>query len=236
MAVQIDVTGEIPRGDTQDMTDEVCGRLRQLNIRPERYCQDRTGNGIGVHDMIRRQWQKKVGTGNLQEDAPAPIYGITYGESPTEIKIAEEDTQTPKEMFVRVADELWYAGSKLFECDCVRIGRGVPSQALDELGSRLGGSSAGKGSKRTVESKADYKSRTGKGSPDMADSILLFLQMARTTTTGLIPKGRDTVATPAPRGPLFKSDEVQEEATNITGWGEFNMIESIKGYKPRPGG
>lgn len=228
MAVQIDVTGEIPRGDTQDMSDEICSRLRQLNVRPERYGHDKTGNGIGTHDIIRRQWQRKVGTGGLPEDAAAPICGVNYAESPTEVKIADEDTETPKEMFGIIADELWYAGAKLFECDCVRIGRGVPISTLDELGSRLGSSQRGKGRKRSVESKTAYKARTGKGSPDKADSLLLMLHVARLSTTGLIPKAKDTKATPLPRGPMFKSDEIQEESSNITGWGDFKLVESME--------
>lgn len=228
IALQIDAVGQIPRGDTQDMTDEVCGRLKQLNVRPERYGQDTTGNGIGTHDLIRRQWTKKVGTGNLPEDAAAPITGINYATSPTEIKIAEEDTETPKEMFDSIASELWYAAAKLFECDCIGIGRGVPLEAIEELVSRRGSSKAGKGRKRSVESKDSYKSRTGKSSPDFADSFLIAAHVARITTPGLIPKAKDTVTEPPQRGPLFKEPEIQETAANISGWGETLEVEAMR--------
>lgn len=228
MALQIDVVGAIPRGDTQDMTDEVSGRLKQLNVRPERYGQDTTGNGIGTHDLIRRQWTKKVGTGSLPEDAAAPITGINFASSPTEIRIAEEDTETPKEMFDTIVSELWYAGAKLFECDCVGIGRGVPMEAIEELAARRGSSKAGKGRKRSVESKDSYKSRTGKPSPDCADAILICLHVARITTTGLVPKARDTKTEPMPRGPLFKEQEIQESALSISGWGEVKQMEMME--------
>lgn len=228
MALQLDAVGPIPRGDTQDMGDEVSARLKQMNIRPERYGQDRTGNGIGTHDLIRRQWTKKVGTGNLPEDAAAPIHGIGFGDSPTEMKIAEEDTETPKEMFGIMADELWYAGAKLFECDCIRIGRGIPQEAIEQLCSRLGSSKVGKGRKRSAESKDAYKSRTGKGSPDKADAILITAHVCRITTPGLIPKARDTIATPPSRGPLFKEQEIQESAAQISGWGETLELETMR--------
>ncbi len=226
MALQLDAVGQIPRGDTQDMTDEVCSRLKQLNVRPERYGQDTTGNGIGTHDLIRRQWTKKVGTGGLPDDAAAPITGINYATGATEIKIAEEDTETPKEMFETVASELWYAAAKLFECDCIGIGRGVPSEAIEELVSRRGSSS--KGRKRAVESKDSYKGRTGKSSPDFADCALICIHVARITTPGLVPKAKDTVTEPIQRGPLFKEPEVQESAAQISGWGETLEIESMR--------
>lgn len=227
MAVQIDMAGQIPRGDTQDMTDEVCGRLKQLNIRPERYGQDTTGNGIGSHDLIRRQWQKKVGTGGLAEDAPAPITGINYASSPTEIKIADEDTETPKEMFDTIASELWYSAAKLFECDCVGIGRGVPQELIEELTARRGHSKVGKGRKRSVESKDSYKKRTGKSSPDLADAALVCLHVARITTAGLVPRAKDTVAEPQVRGRLFNEEEIQESALSISGWGSVQRLETM---------
>lgn len=227
MALQIDSVGPIPRGDTQDMTDEVSARLKQLNVKPERYGQDKTGNGIGTHDLIRRQWTTKVGTGGLPENAAAPIVGVGFGESPTEIKIAEEDTETPKEMFGIMADELWYGGAKLFECDCIRIGRGVPSEAIEQLVSRLGSSKIGKGRKRSVESKDSYKSRTGKGSPDKADSLLISLFVGRITTPGLIPKAKDTVSEKPIQGPRFNEPEVQESAVAMTGWGETMQLETM---------
>ncbi len=151
-----------------------------------------------------------------------------FGDSPTEIKIADEDTETPKEMFDIMASELWYAGAKLFECDCVRIGRGISAEAVEQLVSRLGSSKAGKGRKRSVESKDSYKQRTGKGSPDKADALLITLHVCRITTPGLIPKAKDTVAAPAPRGPLFKEQEIQETAANISGWGEIMEMDTMK--------
>jgi hypothetical protein len=43
----------------------------------------------------------------------AKIHGIEYGASPTEIKIVDEDTATPKEQFNIMATELWFAAALL---------------------------------------------------------------------------------------------------------------------------
>ncbi len=188
MAIQIDMDTILNRGDTQDLVNEGLDKLKHLGVKPEHYGIDRTGVGQGVYDISRRQWKEKVGG----TDELAPVIGIHFAESPSETKIADEDTETPLQMFDRVASELWFAAAKLFECDCIRIGRGVSSRALQELAGRCGGMKTGLGKKRSVEGKDVFKSRTGGKSPDCSDAILIMLHVARLSMPGLIPKAKDT--------------------------------------------
>jgi len=190
MAIQLDGVAILPRGDTQDLADEVMERMKQLNVKPEHLAIDKTGSGLGVHDVIRRQWKRKVdGTDSAE---PVEICGINYAQEPSEIKITDEDTQTPKEMFDRIASELWFSAAKLFEYDCVKLGRGVDAKTIEELAARRGGMKIGQGRRQSVESKDQYRSRTGENSPDRGDSALMCLFVARISTPGLVPKAKDT--------------------------------------------
>ena len=199
MCIQIDTVAIIPKvDDTQIMADEVMSRLRQLSVKPQHFAIDRSGVGKGVHDVVRRQWKMKVGFTDQLEEGVAPIYGVNYSESGTEVKVAEEDTEIPKDLYDGIKSELWYAGSRLIEYDVVRFGRGVDAKTFEELSSRKGSSKVGKGRKQCVEGKPEYKKRTGAGSPDRADATLLLIQVCRMATSNLIPKAKDTEVEAAP--------------------------------------
>lgn len=199
MAIQVDAVGVLDRGDTQDLSDQIMDRCKAMGVKSGRCGIDRTGVGQGVYDITKRQWEQKVGTTDGGANEQGHVLGINYAQSPTESKICDEDSDTPKEMYDRMATELYYATAKLVECDCVRFGRGVDRKALEELASRRGGMQAGLGRKLTIESKGDYKSRTGSSSPDRADSVTIVIQVARLTTPGLVPKAKDTSIPPPPR-------------------------------------
>lgn len=218
VAIQVDAVGILTRGDTQDLADEAMSRCAALRIPPENFAIDKTGPGRGVHDVMRRQWAQKVGP-LPNGEATAGIIGIEYAGSPTETKISEEDTNTPKDIYDRICSELWFAAGKLFEYDCVRLGRGVTAKTIEELGARRGGMKVGTGKKQSVESKPEYRARTGMPSPDCGDATLLMLHAARMTTPNLIPKAKDTKSeAPPPRDP----------------WGNFVLTSSnatMRGYE-----
>lgn len=209
-ACQIDAICILPRGDTQDLANEVLSRCAQLNISPERFGIDRTGTGIGVHDIICRQWREKAKTGDFGATR-APIYGINYAQSPTEVKVCEEDSQTPKDLYDRICSELWYAAAKLFEYGYVKVGRAVEPTVYEEWAARRGGSKVGQGKKQSVEGKDDYKSRTGKPSPDRADAANMLLHVMRCSNPDLVPKAKDT------------KEEKTEPSKKIEPWHGFEL-------------
>lgn len=214
MKVQVDGVGVLTRGDTQDLADAYMERAKHLNIHADGFGIDKTGVGLGVHDICRRQWAVKVGKGEGNEaeggsGEGAPIHGLNYAQSPTEVKICEEDSETPKQSYDRICSELYFAAAKLIEFDCVGFGRGVDAKTFSELSSRRGGMQVGLGRKLTLESKDAYKARTGENSPDRADSVTILLHVARLTTPGLIPRAKDT--TPV------------KEERRVAGWSGFNQ-------------
>lgn len=192
MAIQVDTVGVLQRGDTQDMANEAMERCRQLGVRPTGFGIDRTGIGQGIFDIIRRQWRQKVGTTSDNSIETGNIVGVHYSEKASEIKIAEEDSDTPRDNYDRMATELYFATAKLLEYDCVRFGKGVDTKTFDELCGRMGGMQVGLGRKLTLEGKDVYKARTGSNSPDRADAVTILIHVARVTTANLVPKAADT--------------------------------------------
>lgn len=190
--LQIDGVGILARGDTQDLADQLFSRIQILKIKPENFAIDRTGAGQGVHDIMRRQWRVKVDN-KKGEDAGdiVDICGIHFAESPSDVKIASEDTTTPKDDFDRIATELWYAAAKYFELDAIRINKGVDGKTMEELSARRGGASTKTSRRRSVEGKDAYKAR-GHASPDRADAVTMVIHVARTRDPNLLPKLADT--------------------------------------------
>lgn len=191
MRLQIDTVGILPRGDTQDLSDEIMSRLKELDVAPNHFAIDRTGNGQGVHDSIRRQWSAKVvGVANPRSAEAVAIMGIHYSEKATDVPVCEEDTKTPLELYDGIRSEIWYATGRFFEYGYIKVGAGVDSETIQELVERKGGSPNGKGRLLQVESKDLYKSR-GKKSPDRADAFTMLVQCAR-LTLAIRPKSPDT--------------------------------------------
>lgn len=198
LRLQIDAVGVLPRGDTQDLSDEIMSRLKELDVKPEHFAIDRTGVGQGVHDSIRRQWYSKViGATNGRAVDAAPIMGINYSERATEVLICEEDTKMPVELYDGIRSEIWYATGRFFEYEYVKIGASVDTDTIQELIERRGGSPAGKGKLLQVESKDSFKSR-GNKSPDKADAVTMLVQCAR-ISMNIKPHSPDT--DPLPEDP-----------------------------------
>jgi hypothetical protein len=226
--IQIDVVGIMDRGDTQDLTDGVLSRAKNLTLKPHHFGDDRTGVGQGPHDLVRRQWKQKVGVFDLDEvpedvegfdtsgtasETWAPTYGIHFGQEATSVKVAEEDTLLPVDAYDGIRSEVWYAFARLLEYDVIGIGKNIDPKAFQELASRRGGRPVGKGRKLAVESKETYRARTGSPSPDRADAITGVVHVARMCTPNLIPKARDTEDEPEPPPQNGRSLEIDSWGT-----------------------
>ena len=188
--IQIDTVGTMARGDTQDLANESLDRVKLLGVKPEAFGIDRTGVGQGTHDIICRQWKRKVD--NIPDDSPVAVVGIHFSEKASDLRICEEDTKLPSELYDGVRSEVWFACGKFFEYDVIGLSKGVPFSVIEQLVSRRGGKAPGKGSKMTVESKDDYKARHGGKSPDEADSFTICVQAIRTACRQLLPKAPET--------------------------------------------
>jgi hypothetical protein len=161
-ALQVDQLFSLPNAETVLMANNIKLQGQSLGVDPNWVMLDRTGNGAGVHDLLKAIWSPE-------------IRGVNYSNSPTETKIFEEDTKPCSEEFDRVQSELWFALSRWLEFRLVKLSPVVEtSKLVPQLTSRL----YHPGKTRKVESKPDYKKR-GNESPDEADAITLLLHCAR---------------------------------------------------------
>lgn len=161
-AAQVDEQFALSPGDTVSVAESVKLAALKFGINPKNFIVDRTGNGAGVHDILKNTWSQEV-------------RGLNYTESATEQKIIEEDTETPFKEFERVINEVWFALKRWAEYDFVK----VSEKALTEdLLKELNGRRYKEGKNNQIETKRDYKSR-GNSSPDKADSLTLFVHVIR---------------------------------------------------------
>lgn len=161
---------ELEKGDTVFMAEQIRRIGKSTNLDPGWLMLDRTGNGAGVHDLLKSIW------------APE-IMGINYSESPTHRKILEEDTEYTDEEYDRVYSELWFAFRKWREAGAILLGWAVPTE---KLFAQLQGRQYAPGKKKKVEAKRDYKQRNEGKSPNEADALQLLLHGVR-LASGHVP-------------------------------------------------
>ena len=166
--LQVDQFVLLPKGRTEELVEEVLKVTRAMGIRPEWLGVDRTGNGAGVHDLLR----SKLGDS---------VKGINSSTSSTDHRILAEDTKLPCDEYNLLATELWFAVKKWVEVGVLKFASTLPSDPIvSELSGRRFIQPTGQPKVR-VESKKEYKSR-GNKSPDRADALTLLLHTVRLQT------------------------------------------------------
>jgi hypothetical protein len=193
-ALQLMQQFDLPKGDTEAMFESVRTAAYKFKIRPEHLCVDRTGNGAGVHDLLRNRW-------NLA------VMGINYTEGATEMKIMAEDLYPPVKEYERICTELWFAMQKWAEFGYLMIHPTVDHHVLaEQLIKRLYKTT---GKKTRVESKRDYISRNHP-SPDEADSLSLMLHGVRVSFGVILSMTGSSEYDPDPDGDdemVYRIDE-----------------------------
>lgn len=163
--LQVDQLVKFPKGRTEDLVESAKKACDSLGIKAEFLGVDRTGNGAGVHDLLRSRMGDSV-------------KGVNASESSSEMRILAEDTKLPCDEYTLLATELWFAARKWLDVGVLKIGPSVPSTPLvDELGGRRFLQPHGN-PRVKVESKKEYKSR-GHKSPDNADALTGLVHTVR---------------------------------------------------------
>lgn len=190
----------LPKGDTVSIRDEIVRLCRQTGVSPEWLCVDRTGNGAGVHDLLKSDWH--VG-----------VMGINFYQGASETKILVEDSGTAKELYDRAQTELLFAVRKWVEFGYLK---GSPSLATAELYQNLTTRLyRPMGNKSKAETKDDYKSRNQGKSPDEGDAVSLMVAAAR-KASGMIPSMTHE-----------KTETTEEEDDD---WGSGNYVDVTNRY------
>lgn len=179
--LQVDQIFPLPNADTVKMATQIRDACIKAGVAAKNLMLDRTGNGAGVHDLLRSIWSEEA-------------KGANYSEAATDKKILVEDVKTAKEEYGRLVSELWFAMKKYGEFDLLKIS---PAAFSESLTNQLGGRRFESGKVSKVETKNEYKSR-GNQSPNDADSVSLLLHGVR-MTSGEIPSALSTAAAPEDR-------------------------------------
>ena len=152
--------------DAIKMAEEIIGRAKQLDIKPEWLAVDKTSIGFGTFSHLRRVWGE--------------VIGISWNEKATDNKILAEDTDPASKQCDGVMSELWWAFRRWLDprACAILINPIIPPQPIHtQLTSRR--YETGKNGIK-VEPKEKYKARN-KSSPDEADALVMLVHVVRIT-------------------------------------------------------
>lgn len=137
---------------------------------PENLAVDDTGAG-GLCDILWRTWSYN-------------IIRIEFGGRPSEDNVSLEDARLACDVYLNKRTEMHFRAR-----DCLNHGqlKGIDTETARELCSVLFDDS---GKKVKLESKADYKKRNNGTSPDLGDSLVMLLEVARKKGFQLAPMGQ----------------------------------------------
>lgn len=201
-----------PTGKTSNTTwivRQIIELARQLNVTPGQLIVDRTGAGAGIHDILMTEFGSDV-------------VGINFSGACTKMKLLEEDTKLPEEIYSRINSEMMFAVKYWLEYNRVKVGPKIEN--LDELTEQLTNRKYRTvSSKITLESKDEYITRTQNPSPDKADSFMMLVHLAR------LFSGDPVRASSLPK--TFEDEPKPEPA--IVGAMRYLKDQPIQSYTPK---
>jgi hypothetical protein len=187
---------QIAAGQATEFDVQVAAKVVELcrkhEVTPSKFGMDVSGDGGRIGQAIMREWLRHDKDGSS-------IALISSMGRPTDRIAADVDKRPCTEVYDRLISEYWYQSFHGFKA---RVIYGV--EASGELGRELClRRYRTKSKKISVETKDDYKARTG-FSPDLADSFLYALEMSR--RNGLTFIGNDK---PVPTDRFWARREVE---------------------------
>jgi len=150
--------------DTVKMAEEIIGRCKNMEIKPEWVAVDKTGYGFGTWSHLQKVW--------------GPVFGISWNEKATARKILAEDQVGADGQVEGVMSEMWWAFRRWMDptCCALLINDIIPHQPIHtQLTSRRYRN--GKNGIK-VEPKEEYVARN-KTSPDEADALVMLVHVVR---------------------------------------------------------
>jgi hypothetical protein len=176
-ALQLTHLRRLPKAPTMEMARNVKALCVEQGVMPQWIMLDRTGNGSGVHDVLRETWSPEV-------------RGINYSESASQLKLVEEEADVAKVLYDRVYSELWFGLSKWFEFSLMKVHPSMDYR--DDLYRQLIDRRYDPRVTCRVESKRDWKKRQSEDiSPNEVDAVGLLLHAVRMEAK-IVPSGLTT--------------------------------------------
>lgn len=180
--LQVEQQYDIPvMNDTVKTGNAIMEMCKKLGVQPKYLGVDSTGSGISIYHHLKNYF--------------GDVLPLQWATEATERKILAEDESMPKELYDRLASEMWFATAMWLEHGIIYISYEVDESPLfEQLTDRRYNGKGTKGRQR-VESKEDYKKRKTL-SPDEADSLVMLQQVVRMrqgVTPGMFSESKQTV-------------------------------------------
>jgi len=172
---QFELTKNDPDGkltQTLWLESQIRRHCKNLNFKAYWVICDRTGNGTGVHDLLKQVPSK------ANPDGPGigpEVTGIHFGAGATEMKLFEDSTKKACDEYDGIVTELFFATRNYLEFDFLKLS---PSLNTGRLSEELCTRRYKPGKKTRVEGKREFCSRDHP-SPDFADSLTLMVHLVR---------------------------------------------------------
>ena len=148
---------------SQQIARAFIAECRKRGVLPRAVGVDATGGGGPFCDMLAVEW----GT--------SEFYRVNFGGPATQRRVSAIDSDPARDRYYNRMSEIWYVGKELLRSGQLRnIG---PDLAKEMVGRNYETTKAGN-IKIKVESKVDYRSRTGH-SPDIADAAFVLVDLCR---------------------------------------------------------
>lgn len=164
--LQIDQIMPLQKSDnTVVMAEEIMGKAKMLEIKPENLVMDKTSIGLGTYSHLSKVW--------------GPIYGVAWNEKATEGRILAEDSEGADKQCDGVMSEMWWAFRRWLDPAnaAILINPIIPTQPIHTQMTSRRYKHGARGIK--VEPKEEYKSRNGGVSPDEVDSMVMLVHGVR---------------------------------------------------------
>lgn len=170
--LQDDVESSQPR--SYQVAHQLVDALIKYKIPLRHVHVDATGGGGPICDVIDEVAKERT-------DLPAGLRGrcvrVQFGGSPTLLRPNPNIKKNGKDLYKNRVTELWFVGKEFMRCKQLF---GLDPDTAKELTTReYDQRKTGSGLKVQLESKLDYKTRTGESSPDLADTTMLAVDSAR---------------------------------------------------------
>ena len=157
--IQVEQQIMLEKAETLDLAHKTIKLCKEMSIKPKWLATDRTGNGTGYHDCLKGLFGPSV-------------FGVMFSWAPTDMKILDDDTETPEELYYDIITEMAWAVRKYMETDLLKLNPGINWNQLEKQTVTRRYSQIGRGVVR-LEPKKDFKKRNNGESPDRFDSLIV---------------------------------------------------------------
>lgn len=149
---------EVPR--SHQLSRQFKAECLKRGVLPENAALDSTGGGAPFHDVLSVEWSDRV-------------MAVNFAGKASDRKVSATDNSLGHERYQNKMSEIWFQSKELLRSNQFW---GIDRELAKEMVSREYDTTAT--GKIKVESKKDYKMRTGK-SPDLADSAFVVVELCR---------------------------------------------------------